>query len=299
MATQVDLGKIRPIWKGDWLPTTAYEQNDMVKEGANSYICISAHTSGTEFATTNWNILALGTELPLQGGNGGYFLSTDGTTLSWESAVTGFRTMQTFAEAGSYTWTKSPGTNFIKVYVTGGGGGGGGTPGNNADDSGAGGGAGGTAIKIIDVSEITSVALEIGAGGTGGIDGTSGSAGGTSSFGTYCSATGGLGGYGGDSTAGAFSRGGIGTGGDLNLRGGAGGGWSVNVSSYGLSMNNGGSSYWSGGGAGATKPSTVYTTAGSAASQEGLHGSGGGGGTLSVNAGSNGGAGIIIIEEFI
>jgi hypothetical protein len=83
MATQVDLGKIRPVWKGDWAASTAYEQNDMVKVGVDSYICTAAHTSGSTFADTNWDILALGAELPAQSGNAGKVLVTDGTNLSW------------------------------------------------------------------------------------------------------------------------------------------------------------------------------------------------------------------------
>lgn len=83
MATQVDLGKIRPVWKGDWAASTAYEQNDMVKVGVDSYICTVAHTSGSTFADTNWDILALGAEIPSQTGNGGLVLKTDGTNMSW------------------------------------------------------------------------------------------------------------------------------------------------------------------------------------------------------------------------
>jgi hypothetical protein len=83
MATQVDLGKIRPVWKGNWAASTAYEQNDMVKEGVDSYICIAAHTSGSTFADTNWDILALGAEIPAQTGYAGKALITDGTNMSW------------------------------------------------------------------------------------------------------------------------------------------------------------------------------------------------------------------------
>jgi hypothetical protein len=83
MATQVDLGKIRPVWKGDWAASTAYEQNDMVKVGVDSYICTAAHTSGSTFADTNWDILALGAEMPDQTGNSGEFLTTNGTSMEW------------------------------------------------------------------------------------------------------------------------------------------------------------------------------------------------------------------------
>jgi hypothetical protein len=84
MAT-IDLGKIKPVWKGDWAGSTAYEKNDMVLEGVNSYICTTAHTSSGTFSsdTANWDIMAYGAELPAQSGNAGKSLVTDGTSLSW------------------------------------------------------------------------------------------------------------------------------------------------------------------------------------------------------------------------
>ena len=86
MAT-IDLGKIKPIWKGDWAGSTAYEKNDMVLNGVNSYICTTAHTSSGTFSsdTANWDVMAYGAELPAQSGQAGKALETDGTNLSWGS----------------------------------------------------------------------------------------------------------------------------------------------------------------------------------------------------------------------
>lgn len=82
---QIDLGKIKPIWKGDWTTGTAYEKNDMVKNGANSYIATAAHTAGATFSgdSANWDTMAQGADIPAQTGNAGKALVTDGTTLSW------------------------------------------------------------------------------------------------------------------------------------------------------------------------------------------------------------------------
>jgi hypothetical protein len=103
MATQVDLGKIRPVWKGDWAASTAYEQNDMVRHGVNSYICVTAHTSGSSFSDTNWHVIAYGSDIPAQAGNAGKALKTDGTNLSWGN---GGGVIQTFRKEfntqGSY-----------------------------------------------------------------------------------------------------------------------------------------------------------------------------------------------------
>jgi hypothetical protein len=108
MATQVDLGKIRPVWKGDWAASTAYEQNDMVKVGVDSYICTAAHTSGSTFADTNWDTLAVGAELPSQTGYAGKVLTTDGSTLSWGQGggVVQVKSF-TWTNQGSFTQTPS------------------------------------------------------------------------------------------------------------------------------------------------------------------------------------------------
>lgn len=47
----INLGKIKFSWKGEWTTTTAYAKDDVVKYGANSYVCITAHTSGADFAS--------------------------------------------------------------------------------------------------------------------------------------------------------------------------------------------------------------------------------------------------------
>ena len=90
MAT-IDLGKIKPVWKGNWAGSTAYEKNDMVSNGVNSYICTTAHTSSGTFSsdTANWDVIAYGAELPSQSGQSGKVLRTDGTTLSWAEDVGG------------------------------------------------------------------------------------------------------------------------------------------------------------------------------------------------------------------
>lgn len=43
--------------KGAWAASTAYAVGDKVTNGSTSYICKTAHTSASSFATTNWNTL--------------------------------------------------------------------------------------------------------------------------------------------------------------------------------------------------------------------------------------------------
>ena len=204
------------------------------------------------------------------------FLRGDNTFATAGSG--GLKSIQVFSTAGSFTYTKPSGVNLIKVYITGGGGGGG--LGGGSQTAGGGGGAGGTAIKVIDVTSVSTVAVTIGAGGA------SQNAGSTSSFSTYCSATGGEQGLNAGAIAGD-TEGGVGSGGDINLYGEAGGGGSDNSNPQ--TGGSGGSSFWGGGGYG------IYNATG----KVGYHGGGGGGGqNSSGNIGGAGGAGICVVEEY-
>lgn len=80
---------------------------------------------------------------------------------------------------------------------------------------GSGGAAGGESRKLIDLTDIDSVTITVGAGGAPVTTAsTNGNAGGSSSFGAYCSATGAP-----QSNISSGQIGGIGSGGDINLRG--------------------------------------------------------------------------------
>lgn len=87
MAT-INLGRIKPIWQGTWTTGTAYVKDDIVREGVDSYICVTAHTAGATFAgdSANWELMTQGTNVPSQSGNAGLALKTDGTNLSWGQA---------------------------------------------------------------------------------------------------------------------------------------------------------------------------------------------------------------------
>ena len=146
-------------------------------------------------------------------------------------------TQQIFDTAGTHTYTKPANCTKVKVTVVGAGGGGGGFRNRGTAryilGAGGGGGAGGTSIKLIDGASVGATeTVTIGTGGAGGAGMNDGTAGGTSSFGSHCSATGGAGGAHAGTAhtsnsevnrphVGYHGGGGVGTGGDLNLRGGS------------------------------------------------------------------------------
>lgn len=186
----------------------------------------------------------------------------------------------------NYTWTKPEGCTKVLVYVTGGGGG---ARCNSSSYRGAGGGGAGTAIKYIDVSGVSTVAVTVGAGGGYAYNGGRGGTGGTSSFGGYCSATGGIGGQTDSPYEGGL--GGYASGGDINVPGGGG-----EMSHDSNREGGGGSSFWHKAGSshhnGASDGSWWVT--------HGQWGSGGGYGHYSQNypSASDGGTGVVIVYNY-
>ncbi|PMY62069.1 MULTISPECIES: hypothetical protein [Pseudomonas] len=132
------------------------------------------------------------------------------------AALFPFRGWKVFNVTGVYTWTVPAGVTKAWVEVIGGGGGGA----RSAVVPGpSGGGGGGVAIKLVDLTGVTSVTVTVGLGGPGAVTMEAvGGNGGASAFGGYCSATGGQGGV----INGNGSGPGSGIGGDLNFTVGVG-----------------------------------------------------------------------------
>ena len=82
--TTVNLGKIRINWRGPWVTSTAYTINDAVSFGGSSYICVTAHTSGTwatDLAAVYWQIMSQGSSANTTSGDITYFGASSNTRL--------------------------------------------------------------------------------------------------------------------------------------------------------------------------------------------------------------------------
>lgn len=62
------LGRIRFVWKGDWVASTSYYKDDVIRFGGNTYICTVGHVADSNFYTdldfvpTKWNQMTAGQE---------------------------------------------------------------------------------------------------------------------------------------------------------------------------------------------------------------------------------------------
>ena len=58
------LGRIRFIWKDNWAGSTAYLKDDVIRYGGRTYVCVTGHTSTSNFYDdlSNWNNFSDGTQ---------------------------------------------------------------------------------------------------------------------------------------------------------------------------------------------------------------------------------------------
>lgn len=190
---------------------------------------------------------------------------------------TGIRSMSVFTGGG--TWNKPSGVRFIHVILVGGGGGG-----SGHGESGA---AGGYAERVIDVTSTSSVTVTMGSGGGGTYYSSAGGDGTTTSFGAFLSASGGHGANRHNQHNGGLS--GVGSGGDINLRQGSGGGHEQR------STGMGGSTYFGGPGP------AGHPQGGNFAHNHQGHsapGTGGTSGYFSGHRGADGRPGLVVVYEY-
>jgi hypothetical protein len=270
--------------------------------GATSFTAYAVICGGTTSTGTLQSIAGVGTSGQVLTSNGAGALPTF-QAASTGSAFTSI-VVQTFTADGTYTPTAN--MKYCTIEVVGGGGAGGGSTagGSGTGSIGGGGGGGGYARKTVTAATIgASKSVSVGAGGTAN-SAAAGGNGGTSSVGSIVSATGGTGGSSssvGGVASGAGGAGGAGSSGDVNSSGGAGGYGGTFSGGSGAFSGSGGCSYF-GAGAGNIVNFTLASANidGIAGSVYGGGGSGSSSNTLSLNGtGGAGGAGIVIITEFI
>ncbi|CAB4125874.1 hypothetical protein UFOVP181_364 [uncultured Caudovirales phage] len=206
-------------------------------------------------------------------------LATNSANNALNFVPSGIYRMQVFT--GNGTWTRAANVRYIHIQIQAGGGG--------ASGHGESGAAGGYAERVLEVMQngINSVGITIGGGGGGTYYSSAGGDGGTSSFGPYVSAGGGHGANRQNQHNGGVS--GTGSGGDLNLYQGSGGGHEQRSSGMG------GSTFF-GGPAPAGHPQGghfSHTHQGHSAP-----GTGGTSGFFSGHRGSDGRPGICVITEY-
>jgi hypothetical protein len=288
-ASDIDIGRIEYDHTANamFIKTNDTEQIRITSAGG-----VSFGSSGTAYGTANQVLQSNGDATP-----------------TWIDNVSEINEVD--LTSGS-TYTVPSNLLYASITVVGGGGGGGSgdCTDSAASNAGAGGGGGGTSLKFFTKAEIgTSVTYAIGAGGAGGPGNaaSTGTTGGTTTFtpngtGSAVSVTGGAGGVGvssgATSNSAAGGSGGVGSGGDIDLKGADGSpGISYSTDAIG---GNGGGSYFGGGGAGATRQATGASPGVTATS----FGAGGGGGaslnsTATTNGGGDGANGIIHITEYL
>ena len=202
-------------------------------------------------------------------------IRSNGSTLSFGQH--GIQGLSVFTSDS--TWTKPAGVRYIRVQLQAGAGGGSG--------HGEGGGAGGYSERFLDVTAISSVSVTIGGGGSGTYYSGAGNNGGASSFGPYLSASAGHGANRHNNHNGGLS--GVGSGGNLNLHSGSGGGHEQRSSGMG------GSTFFGG-----PAPSGHPQGGHFSHNHQGhsAPGTGGTSGYFSGHRGSDGRPGIIVVTEY-
>jgi hypothetical protein len=74
---EFNLGRLRFVWKGEWVTGTAYLRDDVVRYGGTSYVCKAGHTAQSNFYADrdlgSWEIMAGGFEWASEWVGGTYY----------------------------------------------------------------------------------------------------------------------------------------------------------------------------------------------------------------------------------
>lgn len=103
MAT-VNLGRIKPVFKGAYNNSTAYVVDDIVTSGGSSYICIQASTGNAVSNATYWTLMAEGGDVASTITTQGDILYRDGSGLQRLGAGTSGQVLQTGGAGANPSW---------------------------------------------------------------------------------------------------------------------------------------------------------------------------------------------------
>ena len=120
MAT-INLGRIKPVFKGAYSGATAYVVDDIVTSGNETFICILASTGNATSNATYWTKLAAkgtdGTDVGTTITTSGDILYRDGSGLQRLAKGTASQTLQMDGSAAFPTWVTvtPPTSDFVKL----------------------------------------------------------------------------------------------------------------------------------------------------------------------------------------
>ena len=120
---QVDIGKIKIVWKGAWNSSTAYTVDDAVSHSGSSYICIQAGTNqNPSSATAYWQVMANagtngtnGTDLTSTLGTQGQIVYRDGSGLAALNPGTSGHVLTTGGSGANPSWAAAVGGKIGQV----------------------------------------------------------------------------------------------------------------------------------------------------------------------------------------
>ena len=84
----INLGKIKFTWMGEWSATTPYAKDDVVRYGSGTFICVTSHTSGANWAANaaKFEEMSLGVKFdPVVYDNGTTYLSN--TVVKYDESL--------------------------------------------------------------------------------------------------------------------------------------------------------------------------------------------------------------------
>ena len=118
MAT-LNLGRIKPVFRGAYSGSTDYVVDDIVTSSGSSYICIQAHGAGTQAVnqTAYWTQMAAGgTDVTTTLTTQGDLLYRDGSGLQKLGYGTAGQVLQTGGSGANPSWVNAPSGVIKKIH---------------------------------------------------------------------------------------------------------------------------------------------------------------------------------------